>query len=85
MANICETKPKIDYPNFWEYKVIFDKNEDVITNIKEILKGKEFKINFSKQSSGGKYQSFNVSVMVHSDADRFDIFKKLKNISKFIL
>ncbi|CZE46003.1 HP0495 family protein [Campylobacter geochelonis] len=88
MASICELnskKPEISYPNFWEYKVIMDSKEHDEKKLEEIVANKEHKISFSKHSNGGKYMSFNVSVLVNSEAERVELFEKFKKISKFVL
>lgn len=88
MASICEMsskKAEINYPSFWEYRVIFDKNDDVNKIAAEVLKDYEYKISFSKFSSGGKYASYSMNVLVNSDAQRVEIFTNLKKYAKFIL
>lgn len=78
-------KVKIDYPLFWEYKVIFEvgKNENEILN--EILKNFEHKIELSKNSSNGKYVSYNVFVFVKDEKERLEVFENLKTNAKFVL
>ena len=57
MASICDVngkKPKIEYPNFWQYKVILETTKYERAHIEELLKGEEYKISFSNFSNGGK-------------------------------
>ncbi|NLY03287.1 MAG: DUF493 domain-containing protein [Campylobacter sp.] len=85
MASICEfnKKPKIDYPNFWSYRVIGDGN--LREDISRVIGDFEYEISFSKHSKAGRYQSFEVSVLVHSDTQRVSVFEELKKIAKFVL
>lgn len=88
MATICDVngkKPKIEYPNFWEYKVILDTKTQERKDIEVLLNGENFKISFSKFSNGGKFSSFNVAVLVDSDKKRVEIFEKLRANFKFVL
>ena len=78
-------KPKIDYPLFWEYKVVLDATTQKREQIDEILKGENYKIDFSRFSNGGKYMSFNASVFVNSDTHRNEIFERLRAHFKYIL
>lgn len=88
MANICELNrtPDIKYPTFWEYKLVFGKDDDATEMIKKILVDtQEYKIDFSRQSKNGNYQSYNVSVFVKDEKQRLDLFAKFKEIAKYVL
>ncbi len=82
MATTCEIngqKAKIDYPANWEYKVIFLKDADVKKVLKDLLLQKEYKIKESNKSKSGKYTSYNLTMLVHSEKEREEIFALLKN------
>ncbi|PSM53194.1 DUF493 domain-containing protein [Campylobacter blaseri] len=86
--NICDLsnkKPNIDYPVHWSYKVLVDASEDINLKVENILNDLKYEINPSKDSSSGKYKSYNIKVLVSSEKERLDIFNKFKNISKFVL
>lgn len=90
MATICDisgasAKVKISYPLRWQYKVILTNGGNEKSAIDEVLKGEDYTLNFSKFSNGGKYMSFDVSVLVSSEEMRLEIFDRLKAISKFVL
>lgn len=85
VANMCENKPKINYPCFWKYKLIISKDEKIENIVALVTKQKEYKLEFSNLSSNGKYQSHNLSVFVLNDKERLDIFNKLKSKCKFVL
>lgn len=78
---------KIDYPNNWQYKAIVSAGTDIKQVVKDLLDERGFSIKASKNSKKGKYESYAISVLVHSDDDRkeiFNILKKDKQI-KFVL
>lgn len=83
--NACEQKPQIDYPSFWEYKIILLKEQNADELCKEILGQRDFKCTFSHTSKTDKYHSFLLRVCVQSEEDRLDIFNKLKSKTQFVL
>ncbi|MBK1971792.1 DUF493 domain-containing protein [Campylobacter sp. TTU-622] len=87
MENIIDLnqEPIINYPTYWDYKVIFyaeTKAEEIFT---DILKQRDFKFKHTNSSKNGKYQSYLLSVYVDSKKDRLNIFEKLKNKAQFVL
>lgn len=90
MATTCEINnktPKINYPCNWEYKIIAQKNEDILKAVQDILKGKEYKLENSNKSKTGKYVSYNLQTLVANEDERkvyFEALKSQKNI-KFVL
>ncbi len=87
MVNICELKeePLINYPTFWEFKVIFEANARAEEIFKSILEQRQFHFKTSHKSKNGTYQSYTLSVFVDSKKDRLELFEKLKNKAKFVL
>lgn len=83
--SICENKPAIEYPIFWEYRVIVDRDFDLKGRVEELLKGMKFKLNFSNISKNGNYKSYSLSVFVKSQDERLGLFSSLKKIVKFVL
>ena len=72
-----EQKVQIEYPTIWRYKVIGEnarKTREAIESVTD----RPCTISFSKQSSRGKYQSFNADIMVHSEEEREKIYHDLK-------
>ena len=87
MVNLSalDEKPLINYPTFWDYKVIFEMHQNAHGIFKEILGEREFKFQHSNESSSGKYQSYKLSVYVDSEKDRLVLFNELKKRAKFVL
>lgn len=87
MVNICELnkEPIINYPTFWDYKVVVEANVDIVKIFNEIFNERNFKYQVSNTSKEGKYKSYLLSVYVDSKDDRLNIFNQLKNKTKFVL
>ncbi|RKO64581.1 hypothetical protein CKA54_04055 [Campylobacter sp. P255] len=87
MVNICDLKkePIIDYPTFWDYKVVFEANTNALEIFNQILNQRDFKYQISNTSKQGIYKSYLLSVYVDSKEDRLNIFNQLKSKAKFVL
>ncbi len=88
MANLSETnaKPFVSYPTFWEFKVVFEKQDAVNAIFHKILgKKREFSHELSKDSKNSKYQSYTLKVFVVNEKDKNKIFNALKERAKFVL
>ena len=70
-------RAQIDYPTQWEYRVIGMDKEMLKQVIKEVMPQK-YNLKEGQQSSGGKFISMIVSTVVQSEAQRDEIFAKLK-------
>lgn len=73
----CQTKPKIDYPCPWLFKVIGFDRQEIEQVIAEVVGGVPFTITASKVSSGGKYQSVNLEMEVTSEENRHAVYQNL--------
>jgi uncharacterized protein len=71
-------KPHIDYPCNWSYKIIGTDEQSLKEAALSVVKGKPHSIEKSNTSSGGKYISVQVSVMVVDETERLNIFDELK-------
>lgn len=72
-------KLELDYPCDWHFKII-GLNRQVLENaVSSIFVDSNYRLSLSHQSSGGKYISMTLIIIVHSDKERISIFKKLKN------
>ncbi|MEN8190157.1 MAG: DUF493 domain-containing protein [Thermodesulfobacteriota bacterium] len=74
----CKSKAKIDYPCDWLYKVIGQNNEALIEAITSVCGTDGVKISPSNSSSGGKYCSFNVEMVVMDEQSRLRVYEELK-------
>lgn len=83
--NEIQEKPIINYPSFWEYKVIFDAQTKAQSVFDELLKNKDFSFAPTNTSKNGTYQGYKLKVLVHSEAERLELFEALKIHAKFVL
>ncbi len=73
----CQTRPDIDYPCPWLFKVIGYGCREVEEAIKEVVGEVPFAITPSNVSSGGKYHSVNLEMEVTSEEHRLAIYQNL--------
>lgn len=81
-----EKKNEIQYPCTWHYRIIGNSKEELIEAAFELLE-KEFIHTLGKESSGGKYHSINLEILVETKEERDQIFVTLHKDSriKFVL
>ena len=75
----CKEKPTINYPCSWTYKVIGSDEAHLRRAIKTLLGDTDLIITPSHTSSGGKYCSLNVELVVEDDETRLKHYQHLKN------
>jgi uncharacterized protein len=77
MIDLNNHKLELEYPCEWEYKVVIKSETDINPITKEIFETREHSVKKSKQSSKGKFCSYNIKLTVESDEDRTGIYKIL--------
>ena len=80
-------KTKIAYPCQWSYRLIGNDEKLLRNAATSAVSDKKFKLSVSNRSSGGKYHSLNLEILVNDETERLNIFKRLKNDAaiKFVL
>lgn len=73
-----QNKPEINYPCEWHYRIIGTIEESMRKAAESVSIGKKYNLVASNQSSGGKYFSLQLSVLVENEEERLAIFEKLK-------
>jgi len=71
----CKTKPNIEYPCEWGFKIIGTNKERLSISITEVMGEREYKTRAGNSSSKGKFHSMNAYCQVASEKDRDSIFK----------
>ena len=79
MIDLNQHKVELDYPCNWEYKIVIKSEHNINPIVKEILEDREHKLQPSKTSSKGKFESFSLKLTVHSDEDRTGVYQQLGN------
>lgn len=77
--DLSEQQGPIEYPCIWLYKLIGLNRNDLERAIHEIIQGREFQLDVSNTSSGGKYISLNLELEVGSENERNGLYLELKN------
>jgi putative lipoic acid-binding regulatory protein len=78
VISLDDKKVEITYPCQWNYKVIIPSHEEISVVTSSILGERDHTVKKSNNSKNGKYQSHNVSLLVHNDDDRHTIFEEFK-------
>lgn len=74
-----ETKKlELTYPCQWNYKVIIESHVEISSVAALVLGEREHTVRKSNNSKNGKYKSHNISLLVHNDDDRVEIFHQFK-------
>ncbi len=75
----CKTKPDIDYPCQWIYKVIGHDESQLRQLIAELVGDRDHDLSLSRRSTKGKYTSLRLELTVTDEADRLRLFTALSN------
>lgn len=70
-------KPRIEYPCPWHFKVIGLGRAEVAAAIAEVVGEAEHLVACANASSGGKYHSFNLELVVESESHRDRLYREL--------
>lgn len=76
MILLNDHKAEIEYPLKWTYKIIGLDAPAMEAAVANCIK-KEYDFSLSHVSSGGKYQSFSVDVVVENEEERLELFSVL--------
>ena len=75
-------KPEIVYPCLWTYSVIGQDEEDLLLVVGEVMRGRDPKTSFARQSPHKKYTAMHVDVMVADQDDRDALFQAFRDHPK---
>lgn len=78
MIDLNNHKLELDYPCNWCYKIIIKHEHNANKIAKNIFESREYKVTKSKISSGGKFKSYNIDLLVTSHEDRTNIHKMIE-------
>ncbi len=68
-------KPKIDYPCSWQYKIIGESREEIRRVVESSVQQKPFELSESNVSSGGRYVSMNLELIVEDEDQRLKLYR----------
>jgi len=75
LDNACKTRPDIDYPTTWNYKIIGRDLDKLIACVKEAMGEKPHTCTQGNTSRTGKFHAYNTSCTVETEEERNNIFK----------
>ncbi len=70
-------KPEIEYPAAWQYKIIGYSRDGIEAAVFAAVKGASFLLTHSNTSSGGKYISMNLEMVVETEEHRLSLYNEL--------
>ena len=93
MPEMNNQKPLVEYPCQWGYKVIGAEEESLREAVKECLDtclkagtgDREFELDHSRASKGGKYVSLSLNLTVQDETERDAIFAALTNRPEIVM
>ena len=71
-------QPLMEYPCAWTYSVLGESADAIRDAIAQVIGEREHQIEAGRTSSGGKYCSVHLRVIVQSDADRTGLLRGLQ-------
>lgn len=69
--------PEIDYPTVWGYRIVGTCEDDIRAHVLEVLAGVEHELVLARRSSGGRYLSLHLSLVVEDEVQRLAIYEHL--------
>jgi putative lipoic acid-binding regulatory protein len=77
MIDLNQHTLDLEYPCLWQYKVVIRHEQTIDNIIKEVIDKREHNIKPSKKSSGGKFKSYTLELLVHNEDDRKELYQIL--------
>jgi putative lipoic acid-binding regulatory protein len=74
-----EQRPNIEYPCEWEYKIIGENIDEILSAIEAASLGLEYTVSPSNMSRNGKYYSLNLKLIVPNEVVRDLVYEKLSS------
>jgi len=69
--------PEIDYPCRWKYQIVGTSEEAIRSHVAALLGSLEHDLVFARHSSGGKYVSLHLTLIVSDETQRLAIGEQL--------
>ncbi|UTJ06450.1 HP0495 family protein [Arcobacter roscoffensis] len=81
MIDLNKEKLKLDYPCNWKYKIVVLETISIKKVLTDVISQREHSVKESKVSKKGKFKSYTLELLVHSDDDRTGLYENLGNHS----
>jgi len=70
-------RPDINYPTVWQFKIIGTDRKELVKAVKRSVQEQPHSLQDSNVSSGGKYISMSLELIVESNEHRLQILNEL--------
>lgn len=78
-------RPTINYPCEWDYRIIGNDIEEMLSAIDNAATGLDYEVKPSNVSKNGRYFSLNLKLIVFSEEERDLIFQNLDKNENIIM
>ena len=79
MIDLNKEKLKLNYPCNWKNKIVVLETINIKTVVTDVVSQREHKVKESNVSKKGKFKSYTLELLVHSDDDRKGLYENLGN------
>ncbi len=82
-----QDRPRIEYPCEWEFKIIGENVDEILSAIETASLGLDYTVSPSNMSRHGKYCSLNLKLIVPNEVVRDLVYEKLSssNSVRFVI
>ena len=77
VATRDKTGPEINYPALWGYRIVGTCEDEIRAHVLELLAGVEHELVLGRHSSGGRYVSLHLSLVVQDEAQRLAVYEHI--------
>jgi putative lipoic acid-binding regulatory protein len=78
VVDLSDKKVEIKYPVQWPYKIIINSHCKIHHIVENVIGKREYKVQKGNNSKNKTYESFKVTILVHSDDDRVALYEEFK-------
>lgn len=72
-----QARPEISYPTRWSYRIVGTSEDAIRTHVQGFLGDVEHELVLRRRSSGKRYVSLNLSLVVRDEAQRLAIYDQI--------
>jgi putative lipoic acid-binding regulatory protein len=77
-AAAMDRRPEIAYPSSWTYKVVGEGEEELFAHLERVLAGLAHEKTVSRKSTGGRYISIELTLVVRDEEQRLGLYELLQ-------
>lgn len=77
MIDLNKEKLKLNYPCNWKYKIVVLETISIKKVVSDVISQREHSVKESNVSKKGKFKSYTLELLVHSDDDRKGLYENL--------